>query len=172
MKTLFKLTSIAIIAGCIAFLTSCNETVLDDSQKVSQIASVIKSGTSISVATIVVREPGTVRYFRSALLGLRAAAGGDDLTPEAIIASINDYVDINDNAYSGIIEGGLGLALAAYQTFYQANLEKEIDGYLVILLSAIADGINQGIGGSVPVTQGGAVIGNPILSLTIEELTL
>lgn len=179
MKTLFKLACIAIIVGSGVFLTSCNDEVLDDSQKVSQIASVIKSGTAISVGTLTARDPETVKYFRSAVVGLRAATGGDDLTPDAIVSSINEYVDITDNAYAGVIEGGLGLALAAYKTFYQSNIEKEIDGYLVILLSAIAEGIEQGVGGSVPAAKGsvpaakgGVAIDNPILTLTVEDLTL
>lgn len=172
MKTLFKIACITIIAGIAIFTTSCNDSVLDDSQKVNQIASVIKSGTSISVGTLTARDPETVKYFRSAVVGLRAATGGDDLTPEAIIQSINEYVNIKDNAYSGIIEGGLGLSLAAYKTFYQANVEKEIEGYLIVLLTAIAEGIEQGIGGGVPATQGGTAIDNPILTLTIEDLTL
>jgi hypothetical protein len=173
MKTLYKLACIAIIVSAGAFFTSCKDSgVLDDSEKVSQIASVIKSGTAISVGTLTARDPETKKYFKSAVVGLRAATGGDDLTPEAIVSSINEYVNITDSAYSGVIEGGLGLALAAYKTFYQANIEKEIDGYLIILLSAIADGIESGIGGNAPATQGGAAIDNPILNLTVEDFTL
>lgn len=169
------LSTLTAIIGCLVLIstvTSCNkDTVkdtLEDEQKVAQIASVLKSGTTISVAAVVLSDGGSVKYFRSAVVGLRAATNSEDLTPDAVLDTISDYVNVTDTVYAGVIEGGLGLALAAYRTFYNENVEKEIDEYLVTLLNAIADGIEAGIGGT-PAVAGAK---NPIEELTVEDLKL
>jgi|GEM_PF-4004679 len=178
MKIKSILTTFAIIIslGFGSLFTGCKEgsNILDDSLKVAQIASVLKAGTTISVAAVLINNPDSSRYFKSAALGIRAAIGAKELTPEDIMENIEFYTDSGTGKYSGIVSGALGLALSAYGSFYIQNIEGEIDDHLVILLTAIADGISYGLLEPVAASSARASSPepNPITTLSVSRLTL
>jgi hypothetical protein len=92
------------------------------------------------------------------------------LRPETVSGIIKSHVAVVDDLgqYGGIVEGGISLALGAYKTFYQINIEKSIQPYLVTLLKGIQGGIREGVKSNEPAPQGT----NPISALTKEALTL
>lgn len=172
MKQKNKFIVGAIIGSILPFLAvSCKTAgVLSDDTKVASIAGVLKAGTQISVSAVVASRPETRKYFEAAAVAIDVALGGKDLTPETVASIIKSNVAALDNfgQYGGLVEGGISLALGAYKTFYQVNIEKSIQPYLVTLLKGIQGGIRVGVESSGPAPQGT----NPITSLTKEALTL
>lgn len=162
----------AIIGSILPFFAvSCKPTgVLSDESKVQAIAGVLKAGTQISVATAVASKPETQKYFEAAVVAIDIALGGKDLTPETVLTVIKTHVATVDSLgqYGALVEGGISLAFSAYKTFYQVNIEKSIQPYLVTLLKGIQGGISAGVKSSDPIPQGA----NPITALTKEALTL
>jgi hypothetical protein len=158
--------SIIAITGII--LTSCQTNT--ETAKVEQIASIIKSGTQLAVGTVTLNKPDSVKHFRAAIVGIKAALGAGDLTPAEVISTISAYTNSVGGTYAGVVEGGIGLALAAYQNFYIANSDKHIDEHLQILLIAISQGIESGI--AAPPASSNINSVNPILELTAEDLKL
>lgn len=162
----------AILFGLGVMLSSCNTTpsVLTDEAKVAAIASVLRSGTQIAVSATVGSKPESKPYFDAVVTGLKVALGGKDLTPEAVVATIAQHVKSFDSegAYAGVVLGAVDLALNAYKTFYNVNVEKSIQPYLVTLLTAIKDGVKLGAVSTTPAPMGA----NPISALTVKDLTL
>jgi hypothetical protein len=172
MKNKIKFIVGAIIGGILPFFAvSCNKNdILADSSRVEAIAGVLKAGTQISVSIAVASKPEARKYFETAVVAIDVALGGKDLAPETVSSIIKSHVAVVDNLgqYGGIVEGGIGLALGAYKTFYQINIEKSIQPYLVTLLKGIQEGIREGVKSNVSAPQGT----NPISALTKEDLTL
>jgi hypothetical protein len=173
MKQKIKFIVGAIIGAIIPFVAvSCQSTtgLLSDTTKVESIAGILKSGTIISVSAVVGSNPETREYFEAAALAIDIALGGKDLTPETVVRIIKSNVAALDSfgIYGDLVNNGISLALGAYKTFYQLNVEKSIQPYLATLLKSIQDGIKLGVDATVPYPQGG----NPIAELTAEDLTL
>jgi hypothetical protein len=172
MKNKIKFIVGVIIGGILPFFAvSCNTNdILTDSSRVEAIAGVLKAGTQISVSIAVASKPEARKYFETAVVAIDVALGGKDLAPETVSGIIKSHVAVVDNLgqYGGIVEGGISLALGAYKTFYQINIEKSIQPYLVTLLKGIQGGIREGVKSNEPAPQGP----NPISALTKEALTL
>ncbi|MGA1047250.1 MAG: hypothetical protein ACO3UU_04520 [Minisyncoccia bacterium] len=173
MKQKNKFIVGAIIGAIIPFLAvSCKPSpgVLSDEAKVKAISGVLKTGTQMSVSTVVGSNSETRKYFEAAALGIDIALGGKDLTPDVVLKIVKEHVAAIDTAgvYGDLVTSGISLAVGAYKTFYQLNVEKSIQPYLVTLLTGIKEGIYAGMTSSVPTPQGG----NPIAGLTKEDLTL
>ena len=177
MKLLkLKYVLATFIIGALAFqLTSCEivEGTLDDEQKVARIASIVKSGTQMGVSAVVLNKPELKPHFKTATLALEASVGAEKLDPQEVLATLQSYFkEVPDGGvYYPLIESAISLGLSAYQSFYEANLDKSVKPYLKSFLVAIKEGIELGIG-ETPAGPPQGVAGNPILDLTIDDLTL
>jgi hypothetical protein len=173
-RSKFFVTCATLCVGVLVMTAaSCDpEATLNDEQKVQQIAGIIKSGTQIGVSTVVLNDPESVKHFNTAVVALKAAIGGDNLEPDEILETVKSYLtsDPESSAYYPLIESGIGLALASYRTFYDQNVDGNVKPYLKTLLVAITEGIELGV--AQPAVAGGEVSSNPILQLTVEDLTL
>tara|TARA_R100000951_G_C2636661_1_gene179511 strand:- start:830 stop:1363 length:534 start_codon:yes stop_codon:yes gene_type:complete len=175
---LLKLKNVlaTFIIGAMAFqFTSCeivNDT-LSDEQKVDRISSIVKSGTQMAVSAVVLNKPELKKHFKTATLALEASVGADKLDPKEVLATLQDYFkEVPDGGvYYPLIESAISLGLSAYQSFYEANLDKNVKPYLKKFLVSIKEGIELGIG-ETPAGPPQGVAGNPILDLTTEDLTL
>lgn len=154
------------------FAVSCKVSpdVLTEETKVKSIANVIELGTQLAVSTTVYSKPETRAYFGAVVIAVDTVLGGKDLTPGTVINTINSFVKGVDNnsEYFSIVEGAIQLALNAYKRFYELNIQKTIQPYLVTLLEGLKNGVEAGMAKTGPAPAGA----NPISELTDADLTL
>jgi hypothetical protein len=149
---------------------------IQDPGNIDSVAFLFRSGARVTTQRTITNNVNTIPYFQAASTAIKAAVDVGKIKPEEVKQQIANVLGdkINDELYP-FFEVGIELIIDTYKRFYEVNnIGDKIDDRVVVILTAISDGMDEAI--KAALVRGfsiqDALEPNPFKRATDEDLKL
>jgi len=149
---------------------------IQDPGNIDSVAFLFRSGARVTTQRTITNNVNTIPYFQAASTAIKVAVDVGKIKPEEVKQQIANVLGdkINDELYP-FFEVGIELIIDTYKRFYEVNnIGDKIDDRVVVILTAISDGMDEAIKNAL--VRGfsiqDALEPNPFKRVTDEDLKL